>query len=140
MIAIVLFKKFINHQVIKRQTIKNEEHEKNGLTLEIRTRNKYEDMGYTIEEIQPNDQGIDFLMCKDNKTLLIQCNNNSQAKSIKEEEIKTFHRNASNYAKTNNMIGANMELRYIIPNSNVLHKSAIKILSNESYGCKYVVV
>lgn len=139
-IAIVLFKRFINQRDMKQKILKNEEHEKNGLTLEIRTRQKYEDMGYTVQEAQPKGQGIDLLMSKENKTLLIQCNNNTQSKSITQKDIKNFHKSAKEYVKTNNMEQNNMELRYVIPFSNVLHKSAIQILSNDAYGCKYVVV
>lgn len=138
-ITIVLLKKFLNHKDMQNKIHKNKENEKNGLTLEVRTRKKYEDMGYIVQKAQKNSQLIDYLMFKDNKTLLIQCNNTCQLKSITNEDIKAFHNNATHYVKTNNIEEKNIELRYVIPFSNVLHKSAIKILTNDSYGCKYVV-
>ncbi len=139
-IAIVLFKIFINNQDKKKRILKNEENEKNGLGIQIRTRKKYEDMGYNVQETKTNDDAIDFILTKENKTLLIQCNNTTQIKSITEEDIKTFYKNAINYVKTNSMEEHNMELRFVIPYKDVLHKSAVKIFADDSYGCKYVVV
>lgn len=139
-IAIVLFKIFLNKRDKQKRVLKNDENEKNGLTLKVRTRKEYENKGYSVEEPKENNQGIDFILSKDNKTLLVQCNDVSEAKSITDKEIKAFHKNASNYVKENGMEGLNMELRYMIPYNDVLHKSAVKILSNDSYGCKYVVV
>ncbi len=45
-IAIILFRKFLNYKDKKRKILKNEEDEKNGLTLELRTKKKYEELGY----------------------------------------------------------------------------------------------
>jgi len=143
-IAIILFKKFMNKKDKKRRINKNEEHEKNGLTLELRTRKKYEDLGYKVisPEIQEGetDQIIDLVCSKDDKTLLFQCKNASTSKSITGEDIKKFHSYALNYVKSNDMAEKDVEFRYVIPYSDVLHKSAIKILTNDSYNCKYMIL
>lgn len=139
-IAIVLFKIYLNKRDKQKRILKNQAHEKNGLTLEVRTKKQYEDKGYKVKELGENDQGIDFILSKENKTLLLKCNDTNEPKSITDADIKTFHRNATKYAKENAMEGLNMELRYVIPYNDVLHKSAIKLLSNDSYGCKYVVM
>lgn len=135
-IAIVLFKKFIDYKDKKRRIKKNEE---NGLTLELRTIKKYEDLGYKIEEGK-KDQGIDLLCYKGDKTFLFKCNNTSKKKSIIDEDIETFCNNAIKYAKTNDIKSKDVEFRYIIPYNDVLHKSAIKILMDDSYNCKYVAL
>jgi len=143
-IAIILFKRFMDKKEKNRRIKLNEEHEKNGLTLALRTVKKYEDLGYKV--IQHNtqegekDQGIDLLCSKDDKTLLFQCKNHSQSKSITSEDIKIFHSNALKYIKTNDIDEDDVEFRYVVPYSDVLHKSAIKILTTDSYNCKYMVI
>lgn len=138
-IAIVLFKKFVNKKDKKRTINKNEENEKKGLTLELRTVGKYEELGYKVEE-GTKDQGIDLLCYRDDKILLIQCKDTSVSKSIIDEDIKLFHSNAIKYIKTNDIKQNDVEFRYIIPYSDVLNKSAIKILMDDFYNCKYVVL
>ncbi len=138
-IAIVFFKKYINKKDKERQINKNEENEKNGLTLELRTSKKYEDLGYKVEDGK-KDEGIDLLMFKNDKTLLVQCKNNSESKSITDKDIKTFHSNAINYVKTNDIEKNGVEFRYVVPYSDVLDKSAIKILEDDAYNCKYMVL
>lgn len=143
-ITIILFKKFMNKKDKKRRINKNEENEKKGLTLELRTVKKYEELGYKViyHEIEDgkDNQGIDLLCYKDDKTLLIQCKNCSNPKSITDEDIKIFHNNAIKYIKTNDIEKNNIEFRYVIPYSDVLNKSAIKILMDNYYNCKYVVL
>lgn len=138
-IAIVLFKKFTNKKDKKRRIIKNQENEKKGLTLELRTRNNYEGLGYKVENGK-KDQGIDLLCSKDDKILLVGCKNYSESKSITGEDIEAFHGDAIKYVKTNDIKENNIEFRYVIPYSDVLHKSAIKILMDNFYNCKYVVL
>jgi hypothetical protein len=143
-IAIILFKKFVNNKDKKRRINKNEENDKKGLTLEVRTEKKYTDLGYKVEcykkQDEKEDQEIDLICCRDDKTLLVQCKNNSVSKSITDEDIKTFYNNAMKYIETNNIKEKDVEFRYVIPYSDVLHKSAIKILTNDSYNCKYVIL
>jgi HJR/Mrr/RecB family endonuclease len=138
-IAIVLFKKFLDYKEKKRRIKINEENEKNGLTLELRTVKNYEDLGYKIEEGK-KDQGIDLLCYKGDKTLLFQYTNSSKSKSIIDEDIETFCSNAIKYVETNDIKGKDIEFRYVIPYSDLLHKSAIKIFTDDSYNCKYVVL
>ena len=138
-IAIVLFKKFMNKKDKTRRINKNEENEKKGLTLELRTVKKYEKLGYKVDNSK-KDQGIDFICHKDEKIFLLQCKNNSKSKSITEKDIEIFHTNAIKYVKTNDMEEKNVEFRYVIPYSDVLDKSAIKILTDDYYNCKYVVI
>lgn len=143
-IAIILFKKFINNKDKKNRIKKNEENEKNGLTLELRVKKKYEDLAYkvTSNEIK-NDQSnnqIDFLCYKDNRTLLFTCNNSSTSKSITQEDIKEFINNANKYVETNNMEENKVEFRYAISYIDVLDKTATKILIDDKYNCKYVVI
>ena len=138
-IFIILFKKFMNNKDKKNRLKVNEENEKNGLTLVLRTRNKYEGNGYKVED-DKQDQGIDLLCTKDNKTLLVQCKDCFDAKSITEDDIKAFHSTASKYIKANEIAKKDVEFRYVVPYKDVLAKSAIKILMNDSYNCKYVVL
>lgn len=135
-IAIILFKRYIDKKDKIRRMKENEE---KGVTLELRTIKKYEDLGYKIEE-GIKDQGIDLVCSKDDKSILFQCNNASKKKSIIDEDIKTFCTNAMKYIKTNDIKSKEIELRYVIPYNDVLHKSAIKILKDDSYNCKYVVL
>ena len=138
-IAIVVFKKVIDMKDKKRRIKKNEENEKNGLTLEVRTVKKYKDIGYTIDE-DKKDEGIDLVCTKENKIFLFKCNNISEKKSVIDEDIKAFHTNAMKYVKTNNIDVKNVEYRYAIAYNDVLHKSASKILKDDFYNCKYVVL
>jgi hypothetical protein len=143
-IAIILFKKFIGKKDKNRKININPENEKNGLSLESRAGKKYEKSGYkvTYNETQDGKKelGIDLICCKDDKILLIQCTNYSKSKSITDKDIKTFHSNATQYVKTNEIENKNVEFRYVILHHDVLHKSAIKILTNDSYNCKYVII
>lgn len=143
-IAIVLFKKFINKKDKKRLIMKNEENEKIGLTLELRTIKKYEELGYKViyqeSENSENYQGVDLVCSRNDKTLLFQCKNNSKVKSITEKEIENFLENANKYLKANNINKSSVEFRYVVPYLDVLDKSAIKIFKNDSYNCKYVVL
>lgn len=138
--AIVLFKIFLNKKSNKDRIKKNEENEKQGLTLVSRTIKKYEDLGYTVINNALDDFGIDLLCSKDDKTLLIKCSNDTQSKSISSEDIIAFHSNAKNYVKSNDLEAKSVEFRYGILYRDVLDKSAIKILSNDSYNCKYMVL
>ena len=143
-IFIILFKKFINHKEKKRRINKNEENENNGLSLEVRTQRKYENLGYKVKynkkQDDKKDQEVDIICYKDEKILLFKCKNYSKAKSIRAEDIESFHDNARNYLKINDIEDKNVEFRYVIPYSDVLHKSAIKLLVDDSYNCKYVVL
>ncbi|MGB7403533.1 MAG: restriction endonuclease [Arcobacter sp.] len=122
----------------------NEEYEKKGLTLELRTIEKYEKLGYKViyNETQDDkkEQGIDLVCNKDEQTFLIKCNNNSKSKSIKAEDIKAFHKNAINYVKTNNLEKHDVKFRYVIHYEDALDKSARNILKDDSYNCKYVII
>lgn len=138
-IAIVVFKKYISYKDKKHRIIKNEENEKNGLNLKLRTIKKYEDLSYKVEELE-NEEGIDLFCYKEEKRLLFYCKDISKPKSIKEEDIKLFYNNAMNYLKKNDIKENSVEFRYIVPYSDVFHKSAIKVLSENSYNCKYVVL
>lgn len=138
-IAIVLFKKFINNKDKKNRIKKNEENEKNGLTLELRIKRKYEDLGYEVTYDEKKDKEIDLICCRDNRTLLFKCKNTSQSKSITEKDIKTFYYNALEYVEINGLEEKNTEFRYAIPYLDILDKSAMKIFMDDSYNCKYVV-
>lgn len=139
-IGIILFKKFLNVKNKKNLIRKNEENEKNGLTLVLRTIKKYEDLGYKIINNQENNDEVSLICKKDDKTILIKCKDTNEMKSITDKDIKTFYRNAHEYLKENDIQEDNVEFRYAIPYSDILHKSAIKILSNDSYNCKYVIL
>lgn len=140
-IGIILFKKFLNNKDKNRRIEVNEQHEKNGLTLELRTGKKYEEMGYNVVyNEQKSEEEIDLLCSKDDKTLLIQCNKNSDKKSISSEDIKSFIDNAMKYLKVNDIEAKGVEFRYAILYPEVLDKSATKLLSDDSYNCKYIVL
>jgi len=143
-IAIVLFRKFMNNKNNKDRIKKNEENEKQGLTLISRTIKKYEDLGYTVInnalEGAKKELGIDLLCSKDDKTLLIKCVDDTKSKSISADDIKVFHANAMDYIKSNDMQDNSVEFRYGILYRDVLDKSAIKILTNDSYNCKYMIL
>lgn len=138
-VVIVLFKKYMDNKDRKNRVNENEKNEEKGLTLELRTIKKYKDIGYKIED-DKKDQGIDLVCTKDDKILLIQCKNSSKAKSITHKDIKAFHSNAMKYARVNNIKNEDITFRYVIPFKDVLHKSAVKILMDDSYNCKYVLL
>ena len=48
-IFIILLKKFVNNKDKKSRINKNDENEKNGLTLEVRTQKNYENLGYEVK-------------------------------------------------------------------------------------------
>ena len=139
-IFIILLKKFVNKKDKKSRINKNEENEKNGLTLEVRTQKNYENLGYEVTQEKKEEEKIDFICSRDNKILLIQCQNDSKEKSITENDIKTFYKNALQYLKTNDIEKKDAQFRYVVAYSDVLHKSAIKILRDDFYNCKYVVL
>ena len=121
--------------------IKNEE---KGINFELLAGRKFEELGYKVEyhglEKGRFDAGIDLICTKENEILLLQCKNYNKPKSITHEHIKIFHSNAMKYIKTNNLDERNTKLKYVIPNKEVLDISAIKVLMNDFYNCKYVVV
>ncbi|WP_419765204.1 MAG: hypothetical protein ACNI28_01990 [Arcobacter sp.] len=143
-IFIILFKKFMDSKGKKYKININEEHEKKGLTLELRTIEKYEKLGYKVIYDKTKDdekaQGVDIVCNKDNQTFLIKCNNNSKPKSITAEDIKTFHKNAITYVKTNNLEEKDVKFRYVIHYEDALDKSARLILKDDYYNCRYVIV
>lgn len=143
-IAIILIKKFMNNKNNKYRIKTNEENEKKGLSLVSRTIKKYEDLGYTVIQNALEDAkkefDIDLYCSKDDKNLLIKCINDTKSKSITSEDIKIFHKNAIQYLKTNNIEDKNVEFRYGILYRDVLDKSAIKILTDDSYNCKYMIL
>ncbi len=138
-IIIVLFKKYIDHKDKKHRKNKNEENEKNGLTLEVRTVKKYEDIGYKVESLE-NEDGIDLICTKVDKIFLVLCNNSIDKKSIINDDIKAFYKKAIKYVKDNQLEIKSVEFRYIIANKDALDKSAIEILMDDFYNCKYVVL
>ncbi len=143
-IAIILFKKFINNKDNRTKINKHEENEKEGLTLELRAVKKYESLGFKVIYSETNDDkkesDIDLICTKDDKTVLIKCNNSSKSKSISAEDIETFYTNANNYVKNNEIEKNSVSYRYVILYRDVLDKSAIRILSDDSYNCKYMVL
>ncbi len=143
-IFIILFKKFMNSKAKKYKININEEHEKKGQTLELRTIEKYEKLGYKViyDETQDDkkEQGIDLVCNNDEQTFLIKCNNNSKSKSIKAEDIKAFHKSAIEYVKTNNLEEHDVKFRYVIHYEDALDKSARVILKDDYYNCRYVVI
>jgi hypothetical protein len=139
-IFIILLKKLLTYKDNKKRKIKNEENEKNGLTLELRTIKKYEDLGYKVDTNTTGNQDIDMICHKDDKTILIKCNNSSESKSIKTEDIMAFYDNAIEYINTNKIKEKDTAFRYVVPYKDLFHKSAIKILTDDSYNCKYVLV
>jgi len=141
-IAIILFKKYMNMRNRKNIILKNEEHEKNGFTLQSRAIKKYKDLGYEVTILKDEDKklGLDLLCIKNKKSIIVQCKNSFELKSIIDEDIKTFCNNAKKYSKENNIEKSDVEFRYIIPYSDVLNKTAIKILSDDYYNCKYVIL
>ena len=141
-IAIVLFKKYMNMRNRKNIILKNEEYEKKGFTLQSRAIKKYKDLGYEVTILKDEDKklGLDLLCIKNKKSIIVQCKNSFELKSIIDEDIKTFCNNAKKYSKENNIEKSDVEFRYIIPYSDVLNKTAIKILSDDYYNCKYVIL
>lgn len=121
---------------------KNEE---KGVNFELLAGRKFEELGYKVQynglEKSKLDGGIDLICTKTNqKTLLVQCKNYSKPKSITHEHIKVFHSNAMKYIKDNNLNENNVELKYVIPDKEVLDISAIKVMMNNFYRCKYLIV
>jgi hypothetical protein len=139
-IFIILLKKLLTYKDNQKRKIKNEENEKDGLTLKLRTIKKYEDLGYKVDTNTTGNQDIDMICHKDDKTILIKCNNSSESKSIKAEDIISFYDSAIEYINTNKIKEKNAAFRYVVPYKDLFHKSAIKILTDDDYNCKYVLV
>ncbi|PLY11016.1 MAG: hypothetical protein C0626_00125 [Arcobacter sp.] len=142
-IFIVLLKKFMNNKSKKHRININEEHEKKGQSLELRTVEKYEKLGFKViynQTKEPKEDSIDMICTKDEQTFLIKCNNNSKAKSIKAEDIRVFHKSAINYVKTNNLKEHDVKFRYIIHYEDALDKSSKIILKDDYYNCRYVII
>lgn len=139
-IAIVLIKKFMNNKSNKQRIKLHEEHEKNGLTLIARAVKKYEDLGFTVIQNVQKELGIDLHCSKDDKTVIVKCIDDSKSKSITSDDIKAFHSNALNYIKTNDIQEKDVTFRCGVLYRDVLDKSAIKVLSNDSYNCRYMIL
>jgi prolyl-tRNA synthetase len=139
-IFIILVKKIIAMKDNKKRKEKSEENEKNGLTLELRTIKRYEDLGYKVISNKINNQDINMFCYKDDKTVLVKCKNSSDSKSIREKDIMAFYDSAIKYIKTNEIKEKNTAFRYVVPYKDLFHKSAINILKDDSYNCKYVLI
>jgi prolyl-tRNA synthetase len=139
-IFIILVKKIIAMKDNKKRKEKSEENEKNGLTLELRTIKRYEDLGYKVISNKINSQDINMFCYKDDKTVLVKCKNSSDSKSIREKDIMAFYDSAIKYIKTNEIKEKNTAFRYVVPYKDLFHKSAINILKDDSYNCKYVLI
>lgn len=137
-IGIILFRKLLISKDKKRRIKISEDHEKQGLSLQFRVGKKYEDLDYEVS--YDKQQGIDVYSSKANKILLIKCNNTNKSKSILAEDIKDFIKDAKSYIQKNDLEDKEVEFRYAIVYPAVLHKSAMKILSDDTYNCKYIVV
>ncbi len=137
-IGIILFRKFLSSKDKKRRIKISEDHEKQGLSLQFRVGKKYEDLDYEVS--YDKQQDIDVYCSKANKILLIKCNNTNKSKSILAEDIKDFIKDAKSYIPKNDLEDKEVEFRYAIVYPAVLHKSAMKILSDDTYNCKYIVV
>ena len=139
-IFIILLKRFISTRDNKKRKRQNEENEKNGLTLELRTIKRYEDLGYKVVSNKIQNENIDMICYKDDKTILVKCKNSFDSKSIKEEDIVAFYDDAIKYINANNIKEKNAVFRYAVPYKDIFHKSAIKILDAHYYNCKYILV
>ena len=142
-IGIILFRKFINHKDKKCIIKTNEDNEKKGLSTQLRTAKKYEQLGYSVvvfNDDEKKESGIDLLCSKDDKTLLMKCTNKTKPKSITSEDIKAFIDDATKYTKTNDMGKNHVEFRYVVLYPEMLAKSATKILKDDSSNCKYTVL
>ena len=114
-IFIILLKRFISTRDNKKRKRQNEENEKNGLTLELRTIKRYEDLGYKVVSNKIQNENIDMICYKDDKTILVKCKNSFDSKSIKEEDIVAFYDDAIKYINANNIKEKNAVFRYAVP-------------------------
>lgn len=137
-IAIILFRKFLNSKDRKRRIQINEQKQKDGLSLQLRVGKQYEDLAYEV--LYKKAQDIDVYCFKENKVLLVKCNNATEVKSITSENINTFIDNALSYLKENKLEGKNVELRYAVLYPAVFDKTAMKLLSDDKNNCKYIVI
>jgi hypothetical protein len=51
-----------------------------------------------------------------------------------------FYDNTIEYINTNKIKEKDTTFRYVVPYKDLFHKSAIKILTDDDYNCKYVLV
>lgn len=137
-------KEFKKEKRKKQQKDFYKKNEENGKEFEKLTGKKFEELGYKVIyhglEKGKFDQGIDLICYVNTKIYLVQCKNYRKEKSITHEHIKIFHSNAIKYIKTHNLDEKNIELKYVIPNENVLDMSAKKVLMNNFYNCEYLIV
>jgi len=122
-----------------------EENKTKGKEYEAKVGKIYEYKGFKVEYNglinDKKDGGIDLICRKDDEVkLLIQCKNYSEEKSINHEMIKVFHSNATRYMDLNELDRSKVELKYVVPNVNVFDSSALKVLRDKYYRCRYEVM
>lgn len=117
----------------KRYITLMEENKIKGKEYEQKSGRFYEEDGYFVDYngIVKNlkDGGIDLICSKDSYIkLLVQCKNYREEKSINHEMIKVFHSNATRFMDLNGLSRTNVELKYVVPNVNVLIIQLLKYL------------
>jgi len=149
LILVSIMKIFFNKldKKIKKEKYKKfmEENKTKGDEYEVKSGRFFEDKGYVVDYNgiinDRKDGGIDLICKKDNEIkLLIQCKNYSKEESINHEMIKVFHSNATKYMDSNELDRSKVELKYVVPNVNVFDSSALKVLRDKYYRCRYEVM
>lgn len=141
-IGVILFKKYIDSKDRKRRVKLNEEFEKEGLSLALRTGQKYEKLGYEVvyNQLEDENNAVELICSKDGKTLLFQCKKETNPKSISADDIEAFIDEASKYVKSNSIDKSLVELRCAVLHPEIFDKSAMKLLSDDNNNCKYIVL
>lgn len=116
--------------------------------LELRSGLYYQEQGYEVffNGIVKGykDDGIDLICKKNSELILVQCKDFYDEKNfkVKHLHIKAFHSDCIKYLEENeiNQNQNQIKFEYIVPNSEMLHISALKIFGDKYYNCSYKII
>ncbi len=105
----------------------------------------YKDKGYLVDDrakrLKKKDNGIDIIVKKDDKYILIQCKNYSTKGTIKQDLVRKFNGDcwdiiSNNESKLNK---DNTKFIFAISNLECLHTGAIEYFKDERNKCRYKI-
>jgi hypothetical protein len=115
-----------------------------GEMYEIKVANYYKKLGYEVDQRglkkKLKDEGIDLIVYKNSKTLLIQCKNWQKEKSIYAKHIKEFYGSCHLYMENNSINKNSVLCIYAIPNEKLLNKFSLDILKKNYSRLRYTVI
>lgn len=116
--------------------------------LELRSGIFYQEQGYEVffNGIIKGykDDGIDLICKKDDELILVQCKDWYQEGrfKVRHVHVKAFHSDCLKYLEENDIDRNKNKIKfeYIVPNSDIIHISALKVFGDTYYNCSYKVI